>query len=106
MRRVLRGIDINICRGVLILGTRTIYYPLDDMTYEYVRTGRFWLNVPVVMRNDNPTERAKKFRRRGFRYLGTYNEFFRELWLRDGDQRFQGVTDPNQQFMNYDAIIH
>jgi hypothetical protein len=106
IRHVLRGIDVNICRGVLDLETRTIHFPLDDMTYDYVRAGQFWVNVPVVMQNDTATARARKFSRRGFRYLGTYNEFTLNLWLRDGNQRLQDVADPNLHFMNYDAIIH
>jgi hypothetical protein len=72
------------------------------MTYDYVRAGQFW----VMMQFDTATTRAKKFTRRGFHFLGTYNEFTLNLWLRDANQRFQDVADPNLHFMNYDAIIH
>jgi hypothetical protein len=102
---VVRGIDVNVNRGILILKTRTIIYPLDADTYHYVRSGRFFVYPSLIARGNTET-RVSCFRARGFLYLGDYNPFHCVLQIDDGNQTVQGVNDPNLYFLAFDAIIH
>jgi hypothetical protein len=102
--RVLKGMDLNICRCCLDLEDRTIHFPTDRRIYDYIRTGRFY-NSPRLTKSDS---RISKFTSRGFFHLGSYDEFNKVVTIKDGtgnDQAIQDVNNPHSYFLPYDAII-
>jgi hypothetical protein len=104
--RVLKGMDLNICRCCLNLEDRTIQFPTDRRIYDYIRTGRFY-NSPRLTDSNN---RISKFKSRGFFYLGSYDEFNNVLRIKDGSGNnrtvHHDVANPHQYFLPYDAIIN
>jgi hypothetical protein len=101
--RVLNTIDVNICRCCFLLPSRVICSPGNPSVYKYIRTGRFFVFSRYTLGRKNA--QIKKYQRRGFLYLGTYDDYFRQLYIAKGDHTVDGVASPNDCYLDFDVII-
>jgi hypothetical protein len=99
-RLIAQRMNVNICRGSLLLETRTIWFPDDIETYKYIRSGRFFVDRAVTS-PELCRDRSHEYCRRGFELVGWYDPRDKVLWrMKCSPHKIKNVTDPNKYFLN------
>lgn len=98
---ILSHFDVNICRVVYDLHKKKIVFPTDSMIFWYVLENTFYYEPNGSC--DAMLRRVMKYRNRGFKHLGYWNNkngIGHKLY---GDMIVQGETNnPHSLFMNFE----